>query len=205
MADSPGANGSDAAELLARWRQGDEQAAAELFHRYLDRLIALARSRLSDKLATRLDPEDVVQSAYRSFFHGAKEGRYDLQHGMDLWQLLVVITLHKLHHQVRRNLSSKRAVGREQPLVNDALITEPGGEPITREPSPLEALTLVDELEQLMRPLDASQRQVLELRLQGFSLEEIVTATGRSLTTVRRILQRVKQRLEPRETAPTTS
>jgi RNA polymerase sigma-70 factor (ECF subfamily) len=205
MADSPNANGSDAAELLARWRQGDEQAAADLFHRYVDRLIALARSRLSDKLVARFDPEDVVQSAYRSFFHGAREGRYDLQHGMDLWQLLVVITLHKLHHQVRRNLSSKRAVGREQPLVNEALVTEPDGEPITREPSPLEALTLVDELEQLMRPLDASQRQVLELRLQGFSLEEIVTATGRSLTTVRRILRRVKDELDQCKTAPTSS
>jgi DNA-directed RNA polymerase specialized sigma24 family protein len=89
--------------------------------------------------------------------------------------------------------------------VNEALVTEPDGEPITREPSPLEALTLVDELEQLMRPLDASQRQVLELRLQGFSLEEIVTATGRSLTTVRRILRRVKDELDQCETAPTSS
>ena len=37
--------------LLARCRNGDQQAAAELFRRYADRLIALARSRLSARLA----------------------------------------------------------------------------------------------------------------------------------------------------------
>jgi hypothetical protein len=32
--------------LVARWRDGDQQAAAVLFQRYADRLIGLARSRL---------------------------------------------------------------------------------------------------------------------------------------------------------------
>ena len=78
-----------------------------------DRLIALARGRLSSKLTKRVDPEDVVQSAYRSFFAGVRDGRYDPQRGGDLWRLLVVITLHKLSHQLRRNLSAKRSVDRE--------------------------------------------------------------------------------------------
>ena len=47
-------------DLLARWRAGDADAAAEIFRRYADRLIALARGRLSAKLARRIDPEDVV-------------------------------------------------------------------------------------------------------------------------------------------------
>ena len=54
--------------LVARWQAGDQQAAAEMFHRYAERLTALARSRLATKLASRVDPDDVVQSAYRSFF-----------------------------------------------------------------------------------------------------------------------------------------
>src|SRR5262249_38052565 len=103
-----------AGNLVARWRAGDERAAAELFSRYAQRLIALARSRLSPKLSARIDPEDVVQSVYRSFFAETREGRYDLQRGGDLWQLLVVITLHKLNDQVKHNSSGKRAVGREQ-------------------------------------------------------------------------------------------
>jgi RNA polymerase sigma-70 factor (ECF subfamily) len=62
MADQPTDN------LLERLQKGDQAAAAGLFRRYVDRLIALARSRLRGAMAGRVDPEDVVQSAYRSFF-----------------------------------------------------------------------------------------------------------------------------------------
>src|ERR1700679_4129725 len=60
-------------DLLARWRAGDQQAATEMFHRYANRLILLARSRLSPRLSHRVDPEDVVQSAYRSFFADTRD------------------------------------------------------------------------------------------------------------------------------------
>src|SRR5262249_16649412 len=63
--------GDTSAELLSRWRKGDEEAASALFRRYAEQLIVLARGHLSEKLAHRLDPQDVVQSAYRSFFTGA--------------------------------------------------------------------------------------------------------------------------------------
>ena len=35
-----------------------------------------------------------MQSAYRSFFVGVREGRYALERGGDLWRLLVALTLH---------------------------------------------------------------------------------------------------------------
>src|SRR6516165_5313580 len=76
--------------------------ADELFRRYAGRLIALARSRLPRKLGQHVDPEDVVHSAYRSFFSAARDGRYDARQGNDLWQLLVTFTLHKLYRQVER-------------------------------------------------------------------------------------------------------
>ena len=101
-------------DLVARWCQGDQRAAAELFRRYADRLIALARSRLSGKLAGRVDPEDVVQSVYRSFFASARKGRYDLQQGGDLWRLLLTITLNKLHDLVKGNARDKRDIKRQQ-------------------------------------------------------------------------------------------
>ncbi len=93
-----------------------------MFHRYAERLVALARSRLSGKLAQRLDPEGVVQSAYRNFVAGAHEGQHDLQRGGDLWRLLVKITLHKLHDQVKRHTADKRTVDAERNLAgNDSL------------------------------------------------------------------------------------
>src|SRR5262249_29880418 len=125
-------------DLVARWREGDQQAAEELFRRYAERLIALARSRLSAKLARRIDPEDVVQSVYRSFFTDSREGRYDLQRGGDLWRLLVAITLHKLHDQIRRNTRGKRTVEREQNLGTDEVWLGMLPHSLAHEPSPVE-------------------------------------------------------------------
>lgn len=188
-----------AEQLLARWQQGDEPAAAELFRRYAQRLVSLARSRLSDRLAQRVDAEDVVQSAYRSFFIAAREGRFELEHGGDLWQLLVTIMLHKLHRQVRRNRADKRSVDREESLDDRPTALRVQPQLFAHEPTPIEAVALMDELEQLIKSLNGVEQRMLELRLQGYNLDEIAAATDRSERTVRRLLERIKGQLE---TAP---
>lgn len=186
----------EAAKLLERFRKGDPQAADELFRRYSDRLVALARSRLSAKLKHRLDPEDVVQSAYRSFFAAVRAGRYGVTEGGDLWRLLVTITLHKVHHQFKRNTADRRSVARERNLEVEAAAGHLPPDLLAREPTPVEALALAEQVEQVMGQLEPLHRRMLELRLQGCSVEEIATATERSERTVRRLLERVKEQLE---------
>lgn len=138
-----------AEELLTRWQRGDHQAAAELYHRYASRLIGLARSRLSSQLARRIDPEDVVQSVYRSFFAAARDGHYEVQNGDGLWHLLVTITLHKLHDQVDRLATRKRALERERTFGSEDSLFGIQGDLFTRDPSPAEAVALVEQLEQV--------------------------------------------------------
>src|SRR5579884_576430 len=58
--------------LLDLWRAGSEEAARQLFERYTDRLIALARGHIDQRLARRVDPEDITQSAFRTFFRRAR-------------------------------------------------------------------------------------------------------------------------------------
>ncbi|MBY0524336.1 MAG: sigma-70 family RNA polymerase sigma factor [Gemmataceae bacterium] len=173
----------------------DQKLAEELFRRYSDRLIALARTRLSDKVNARIDPEDVVQSAYRSFFAGARNGRYALEVGGDVWLLLVAITVHKLQDQVRKHTAGKRSVNREQNFSSEDSLLGLQAEGLAREPSPVEALSLVEEVEQLMRALTPLERQMVELRLQGGNLRDIAAATNRSVPTVRRLLDRIKDQL----------
>src|SRR5947209_7593925 len=132
------------ADLLMRWREGDQQAAEDLFRRYVERLVALARSRLSGRLARHVDPEDVVQSAYRSFFIGARDGRYALERSGDLWRLLVAITMHKLHHQVERYTAVKRTVAREYVFADDSSLFGLQASALAREPAPAEAAALAD-------------------------------------------------------------
>lgn len=186
----------ESAELVTRWRAGDEQAADELFRRYAGRLLALAQSRLSDKLALRVDAEDVVQSVYRSFFVHARAGRYIFERSGDLWKLLVAITLHKVRGQAEYHAADKRALDREQSASGVADWQGLSIPALTRQPTPLEAAALTDELEQVMRRLAAPQRKMFELRLQGYSLEEIAAECDCSVRTVKRGLSHIREELE---------
>jgi RNA polymerase sigma-70 factor (ECF subfamily) len=184
--------------LVARWRQGDQEAAEELFHRYYSRLIGLARSRLSGSLATRLDPEDVVQSVYRSFFHRVRDQQYVFERSGELWQLLVAMTLHKLLHQVKRHQAARRSVAREQgPAETDSWLGL-DYEALAREPTADEAVAVLDEVEQVLRGLAPLHRRMVEMRLQGYSTPEIATEVQRSNRMVRLVLRDVHDQLSQR-------
>jgi RNA polymerase sigma factor (sigma-70 family) len=178
------------ADILNRFRLGDDQAAEQLFARYVVRLTGLARSRLSPKLAARTDPEDVVMSAYRSFFVGARDGQFSLSRSGDLWRLLVSITLHKLYRQARRHLAGSRSV-RSESTADEHMF-------FAKEPPPEEVVGIADELEAVLSVLDPFARRVLELRLQEESLATISAATGRSERTVRRTLNTIGELLSRR-------
>lgn len=178
--------------LIDRWRGGDQAAAEELFQRYAARLIALVRHFLAEKYLRRVDAEDVVQSALRSFFVGTREGRYLLDHCGELWRLLAAITLHKMRHQIARHQAAKRSVNREecggldeQWLVRfqDRLATPPGTG---------DAAALAEEIGRIRDSLPPHEQRMLELRLEGYTLDEIALDAGRSQRTVRRVMERVR-------------
>jgi RNA polymerase sigma-70 factor (ECF subfamily) len=185
-------------DLRSRLRAGDPRAAEEVFHRFSESLIRLARDRLSTKINGRVDAEDVVQSAYRSFFSTTREGDYSFERWREVWLLLVAITMNKLRDQVKRHQAEKRSVALEQHFGSEDSLLGLQAVNLTREPSPVEALTLVDEVQLLLRPLEPLERQMVELRLQGHELREIAAATKRSVPTVRRVLDRVKEQLRRR-------
>jgi len=103
-------------ELLDAWRRGNHDAAALLVRRYMIRLTALARSRLSRKLARRIDGEDAVLSAWRSFFVAVEDGRITVPADDNLWPLLLTLTLRKLARHAARHTAQRRAVDDEQSL-----------------------------------------------------------------------------------------
>lgn len=176
------------AELVQHFRDGSESAAGELFDRYVARLTRLARMRLALKLQRRIDPEDVVLSAYRSFFVAARDDRFQLERRGDLWRLLARITLHKLARQAVRHSARKRSVDRESNRASGPV----DGEFHDREPTPDETVAFAEELEALLHSLKPTARRVLELRLQGYGIEEIAGEIDRDPRTVRRHVSAVR-------------
>jgi len=181
----------DSRTLFARYRDGSDAAAGEIFRRYLDRLTALARTRLAREVTRRVDPEDAVQSALRSFFVGARSGKFELVNRGDLWRLLAAITARKAARLSTRHRTAKRSVRRdvEFPASASFGLDEAVADP---NPAPDEAALSADELADLVRSLSPELRQVLELRLQEASVEEIAAQMGCSTRTIRRRIDELR-------------
>jgi RNA polymerase sigma-70 factor, ECF subfamily len=182
-------------QLAERLRERDQGAATEVFRRFGDRLIALARTELDARIRRKLDPEDIVQSVYRSFFSRYHAGQFDLATWDSLWSLLTVITVRKCLNRAEYYLAGRRNVAGEVDGVS-------GGDPATglsaaidREPTPFEAAVLTETVEQMMRGLEPDGRTIVELILQGYTEPEISARVGRSERTVRRVREHIKKRL----------
>jgi RNA polymerase sigma factor (sigma-70 family) len=189
----------DAQPLVARIRQGDEQASYELFQRYARRLAALAKNKINSGMQRRLDPEDVVQSALGSFFVRARDGQFDFNRGDDLWKLLAAITINKIRKKIEFHTAQKRAINREANAPKDSELGIEFWECISKEPSPEEPLVLLEELSRLTDSLTEQHQRILQLRLDGNTIEDIGNQVGCSERTARRVLDKIKDQLHQRQ------
>jgi len=182
-------------EFLARLDNRDDAAAHELFVRFAQQLIALANRNVSAGLRHKVDPEDVVQSVYKSFFARYGGGNLDVVNWNSLWGLLTLITLRKCSERAAYHRAERRDAEREVSLRQGE---EPARwlEPLGREPTPLEAAVLSETVEQLLTGMDEEERPVLELSLLGHTTREISERLGRAERTVRLLREGIRHRLE---------
>jgi RNA polymerase sigma-70 factor, ECF subfamily len=182
-------------EFLFRLQAGDNAAASELFARFANQLIALARRRIGDGLRHKVDPEDVVQSAYKSFFHRYGDGNLEAVNWNSLWGLLVLITVRKCAERAAYHHAERRDVAREvgAPVADEST---PRIEPLSREPTPSEALVLSEIVDKLFVTLDEDERPILEMSLQGYTTREISQNLGRAERTVRLLREGIRHKLE---------
>jgi RNA polymerase sigma-70 factor (ECF subfamily) len=171
--------------LLVLVRGGDEDAATTLYERYARRVFGLVEAKLGNRLRASTEPEDVVQSVFKSMFRGVQAGNYDAPPGTTLWNLLAVIAVHKLRRKAVHHSAQCRDSRRRVPL--DAI----DGIPLDQSSIEFLEVTVRETLE-MLRPVD---REILSLRVQRYTVDEISDQTGRSRRTVERSLQRSRERL----------
>lgn len=183
------------AEFLSRLRARDDAAANELFQRFARQLIVLARRRFEGGLRHKVDPEDVVQSAYKSFFARYTAANLQAVNWDSLWGLLTLITVRKCAERVAYHRAECRDAARE--VAAGPTEDEQGWpESLSREPTPQEAAELNETVDRLLAHLDEDERPVVELSLQGYTTREISEQLGRAERTVRLLREVVRKRLE---------
>jgi RNA polymerase sigma-70 factor (ECF subfamily) len=175
--------------LLHRFRAGNEDAATQLYLRYVRRVRALAQARCSPELARCADLEDLVQSVFGSFFRAARQGHYDLPAGEELWRIFLVIALNKIraravYHQAAKR-DQRRCAGNDR--FAWALANLPD------EQAAQTSLQLA--IDEALEGLPPEQRLLVQMRLEGYEVGEMAQRLGRSNRTVERLLQQARKTL----------
>src|SRR5262245_26841777 len=178
------------ADLTRRLGAGDPDAAAEVYARYARRLIGLARRQLDERIRTKVDEDDIAQSVFRTFFRRHAQRPFDLDSEDALWALLAEITLRKCGKWHQHFNTRTRRVGLESPYAGDESWVDEPADPAA--PTPEDAASLRETTEQLLQGLDERERQVCELRLEGYEVREIAEKVGWTQVTVQRKIRRIK-------------
>jgi RNA polymerase sigma-70 factor, ECF subfamily len=179
--------------LLNRLRSDEDAAARDVFNRYSRQLIALTRRQFEPRLAHRIDPEDVVQSAFKSFFIRHREGKLRVGDWDNLWALLSLITRRKCADRVEYLRARRRDVDRETAAPVEA--DQPWQLAMDRQPLPEEVASATETVERLLGSASDDERPVLELSLLGHTAAEIALQLGKALRTVHRLRERIHKQL----------
>jgi DNA-directed RNA polymerase specialized sigma24 family protein len=170
--------------LLDRLKAGDPEALGPLWGRYYDRVASLARTRLRRLSVRAADEEDVAVSAFHQFYQAAADNRFArLENRDDLWQVLAVLTTHKVVDYHKHQARWKRGGG----------TTELHSEMVSAVVDPADATLAADEVQTLFERLpDDEAREVARLKLDGHSNEEVAARMGCSIRTVTRRLALIR-------------
>ena len=184
--------------LFARLDDADPALLAEIWRRFFPRMTALARTTMSRFARAEADDVDVAQSAFISFWRAWKGGAdFEFDDRDDLWKLLSLMTARKAMKAARRRLTKKRGGGAvaESDLADAYAASGRAAslDEIVGRLSPPE-FDLIGEV--LLSRLADDERNVVVLRMQNYSIEEIAERMTCSARTVQRMLEGVRRRWE---------
>jgi RNA polymerase sigma-70 factor (ECF subfamily) len=191
MADCP-----DWDSIIRGLKDGDPDVCSRFWKQHGANLEAIAGQQLSRKLQRRVGPDDIVQSVFRTFFRRMAGGEFEVPDAGAMWRLMCAITLTKArraardHRRLKRGLNSESALSEAEQEYGADFSSQLAGS----EHDPSLALEMSDQLQTLLGQLGDEECQVLELKMNDRSNEQIADILGCSERTVRRIVNKVQSR-----------
>lgn len=162
-----------------------ETAAAAIHRRYEQQLLHRIENQLSESLQQRVDPPDVMQSVWRSFF----SRRFELRDTDSLLPLLAEMCVNKAISAARRHTAQMRSVDSEATDFDVATC-----EAMLKGATPEQAAIAIELLESL--PVDL--QEIMSLKLEGYHDEEIGQRLGCTRRTVVRKTELLRSHLRSR-------
>jgi ECF sigma factor len=185
--------------FITKIRAGDEDAARELVCRFEGVIRREVRLRLDDRrMLSLFDSMDISQSVLTSFFARAASGQFEIETPDQLVRLLIGMARNKLAFQVRR----QRARRRDARLNADERVDVM--QVASRTPGPSQLVSDHDLIDTVRLRLGEEERQLVDLRGEGWEWPEIAARMGGSPRARRmqltRAVHRVIKTLKPDDT-----
>lgn len=189
---------TDIDRVLADVAAGDSRSFGKLFDLYATRLAGLVRRRLGWRLARKIDPDDVVQSVFKSFVGLQRRQDVVCETAEALWGLLALMATRKCGHKIEYFTAACRDVRAEESIFPGLQSAGDADarrlvEAISTEPNPQEAAALLETIRSLLDALDDRDRTIVQLALEGLPVAEISRQIKRSERTVQRVLKRLAE------------
>jgi DNA-directed RNA polymerase specialized sigma24 family protein len=169
--------------------------ATEVVRRFAVRLERLLRRQISPKLRPRVDAEDVLQSAYQSFFLAAGREQFQLETSEQRWNLLRAFAFQKLQKRIEWHTAAKRNYQRNDDESRHLAARSAG------QSTPSQHVAVQELLAAAAGELSPDEQAAMEMLRNGYSRGRIAREMQKSPRTVRRLLARcenlLRQRLLP--------
>ncbi len=185
---SPTPSISSSAELIERARNGDQQAWQILFDECYPKIIRVISRRLKGPIRSLYDTADIANEVMNSL--AVKFGQFDFESISGMRAYLIKAAERKLVDGYRRGHAMKRDVSRNQ-------TTYPGDEigqleVLDHGPTASEVAVASEREESLLKDQTGHERSVIELKIQGFTTDEVAQSTGLHRRRIERFLRRLR-------------
>jgi RNA polymerase sigma factor (sigma-70 family) len=189
----------DFADLMARAKAGDQAAIRLFLSRFGREVQMMVRARLPKKMRNQYDSADFVQAVWQSFFADLPRNTPEFENVRHLRRYLSGAVRNKVHEQHRRlTRTQKYDICREERLYIIRGDHDVPREVVSPDPSPSQAAQAGDRLAQLTAGRSQREVEVIQLRRQGLTFEEIAGVTGVNERTARRIIESARSDMEVR-------
>lgn len=187
------------ASVIDKAKAGDQDAIQSL-QQFENDIRMMVRVRLPRPLRSQFDSMDFVQDVWHSFFRILHHDPDRIESVRDLRGFLAGVARNKVYEEHRRrSLTQKYDLEREEPLYIRKGNREVLREVVAPDPTPSQDAQARDRLDQLLEGRSPREAEVIELRRQGLTFEEIAAQTGLHERTVRRVIDTIRRRMEARE------
>jgi RNA polymerase sigma factor (sigma-70 family) len=193
MSLSSGLSRPDSEGLFARARAGDQAAWEELVGTCYPKIQRIVRRRLNPPMRSLYDSTDFTNDVFKSL--AAKSDRFDFPTMEALLAYLTRAAEQKVIDEYRRQHAQKRDID-----LNRRLGEEDGGRSGTQDlpshdPTPSQVAVANETRERLMAGQTGPVREVIELKDQDYTNEEVAARTGLHTRKVQRVLKSLRETL----------